>query len=263
MKFVEYLEAFIRATAIGMEKPKPYGIFHLCFVLIGVLLCVFAAYKLRRANEKQNRIVLVSVGVFLMLTEVYKQLFYYFIVGEHSYEWWIFPFQLCSVPMYLCVIAPLLRPGRLQSGMYHFMSTYNLLGGVMAVIEPSGLLHKYLSLTLHAFVWHILLIFIGLYLIATGRCAKNFPDFRQATYTFLGLAALAFCINLIFWNVSEGTINMFYVGPRYSPLVVFEQISRSAGWYVSTALYLPVVGLGAYLMYLPAHLYFEKRSNRE
>lgn len=263
LKFVEYLEAFIRATAIGMEKPKPYGIFHLSFVLIGVLLCVFAAYKLRRANEKQNRIVLVSVGVFLMLTEVYKQLFYYFIVGEHSYEWWIFPFQLCSVPMYLCVIAPLLRPGKLQSGMYHFMSTYNLLGGVMAVIEPSGLLHKYLPLTLHAFVWHVLLIFIGLYLIVTGRCAKTFPDFRQATYTFLGLATLAFCINLIFWNVSEGTINMFYVGPRYSPLVVFEQISRSAGWYVSTALYLPAVGLGAFLMYLPAHLYFKKRSGRE
>jgi uncharacterized membrane protein YwaF len=246
-----------------MEKPKPYGIFHLSFVLIGVLLCIFAAYKLRRVNEKQNRIILISVGVFLMLTEVYKQLFYYFIVGNHSYEWWIFPFQLCSVPMYLCVIAPLLRAGKLQRGMYHFMSTYNLLGGIMALAEPSGLLHKYLPLTLHAFLWHILLIFIGLYLIATGRFAKTASDFRQATYTFFGLAVLAFCINLIFWRVSEGTINMFYVGPRYSPLVVFKPISQNVGWYASTALYLPVVCLGAYLVYLPAHLYARKHPNQE
>ena len=260
MRLGEYVELFIRATAVEMEKPRAYGAFHLIFAFVGVALCVLAAYALRNVSEKKNRAILIGVGVFLMLTEVYKQLFYYYVVGNHSYEWWIFPFQLCSVPMYLCVIAPLIKKGRLQSGMYHFMSTYNLLGGLMALIEPSGLLHEYLTLTLHAFIWHVLLIFIGFYLIATGRYAKTLADFRNATYTFLSLCVVAFCINLIFWQASEGTINMFYVGPRYSPLIVFKQISKNIGWYASTALYIPAVCLGAFVIYLPARWYAKRRG---
>ena len=246
-----------------MEKPAAYGAFHLTFTFVGLALCIVAAYLLRNVGEKGNRILLVSVGVFLMLTEVYKQLFYYYYIGEGSYQWWIFPFQLCSVPMYLCVIAPFLKKGRIQSGMYYFMTTYNLLGGLMAFIEPSGIVHEYWTLTLHAFVWHMSLVFVGFYLIASGRCAKTKKDFTSAIITFVALCAVAFCINLIFWRVSEGDINMFYVGPRYSPLLVFKDISLNFGWYVSTLLYIPAVTLGAFLIYLSTVGIFRRKWQRK
>lgn len=261
-KFSNLLDQFFTSTAWEMVPPKAYGPFHLIFTFVGVLLCILLARKLRTVGEKGNRIVLVSVGTFLMLTEVYKQLFYYYYIGDNSYQWWIFPFQLCSVPMYLCVIAPLLRPGRVQKGMYHFMTTFNLLGGLMAFIEPSGIIHEYWTLTLHAFIWHMLLIFVGLYLIFSGRFARTMQDYRSASITFLALAALAFVINLIFRKPSGGTINMFFVGPSNSPLVVFKWISENFGWYVSTLLYLPVVCLGAFLIFLPAHLYAKKHPTK-
>ena len=261
-QFSEFLDRVFTATAWGMTPPKPYGAFHLGFTLVGILVSILLAWRLRRLSERGNRILLVSVGAFLMITEVYKQLFYYYYIGDNSYQWWIFPFQLCSVPMYLCVIAPFLRSGRVQKGMYHFMTTFNLLGGLMAFIEPSGIIHEYWTLTLHAFIWHMLLIFIGAYLILSGRFARRMQDFRSATVTFLSLALLAFCINLLFWKPSGGTINMFFVGPRNSSLVVFEWISEQLGWYVSTLLYLPVVCLGAFLVFLPAYLYERKREKR-
>ena len=127
-----WLDKIIDATAWGMEKPAAYGAFHLTFTFVGLAICVLVAYLLRNSSEKTNRAVLVSVGVFLMITEVYKQLFYYYYIGNGSYQWWVFPFQLCSVPMYFCVIAPLLKKGKVQSGMYNFMTTFNLLGGLMA-----------------------------------------------------------------------------------------------------------------------------------
>lgn len=260
MDIFAWIDRLICSTAWEMTKPQAYGAFHLIFTFAGLALCVLFAFIFRKVGEKGHKRIMLGVGIFLLITEVYKQLFYYYHIGNHSYQWWIFPFQLCSVPMYLCIIAPLFKKGKLQDGMYHFMTTYNLLGGIMAFIEPSGLLHNYLTLTLHAFVWHMLLIFVGFYLIASGRYAKSFSDYRRATYTFLVLCVIAFCINLIFWNASEGSINMFYVGPRYSPLIVFKQISQNAGWYASTALYIPVVCLGAFLIYLPAHLYAKKKG---
>ncbi len=261
MQYIDtLLDQLIELTAWEMTKPKAYGPFHLIFTFVGLAISLFAAYKLRNTGEKGNRAVLLSCGLFLMLTEVYKQLFYFYHMEDHAYNWGIFPFQLCSVPMYLCVIAALIKPGKLRDGMYGFMTTFNLLGGIMAFIEPSGIVHGHWTLTVHAFVWHMMLIFIGAYLIASGRFARTWKDYRLAVFTFLALAALAFAINCIFWEISGGDINMFFVGPRDSSLLVFKQISKAAGWYVSTLLYLPTVCIGALIVFLPAHFYAKKKG---
>ncbi len=251
---MSFLKHFIEATAWTMEKPKAYGAFHLIFTFVGLAVCILLAYVLRKTGKRGNRIVLTSVGVFLLLTEIYKQLFYYYHIGEGIYQWWIFPFQLCSVPMYLCLIAPWLKEGKVQAAMYHFMTTFNLLGGIMAFAEPSGIIHGYWTLTLHAFVWHMMLIFVGLYLIASGRGAKTVKDYLSSVVLFLVLAVIAFAINLLFWDVSGGTIKMFYVGPAISPLAVFKDIATNCGWYVNTPIYLVAVSLGAFLIFLPVYL---------
>lgn len=255
-----FLERFINATAWTMTKPAAYGPFHLIFAIVGLAVSFLLARRLRKLGDKGNRVLLLGCGLFLLISEVYKQLFYYYFIGQRSYQWWIFPFQLCSVPMYLCILAPLLKPGKVQKGMYNFMMIYNLLGGFMAFIEPSGITHEYWTLTLHAFIWHMLLVFVGLYLAFSDRAGKTMADYKAASVTFVVLCGIAFCINLLFWTVSEGTINMFFVGPKNSSLIVFSWIAETFGWYVSTALYIPVVCLGAFLFFLPFHLREKKKT---
>jgi len=260
--FFETLDKIFEATAWKMTTPSSYGLFHLSFTFIGIAVCILLAYIFRNLSERGHKIVLGCVGGFLILTEIYKQLFYYFYMSDNSYVWWIFPFQLCSVPMYLCVIAIFLNPGSFRNGIYGFMTTYNLLGGIMAFIEPSGINHGYWTLTLHAYIWHMMLIFIGIYLIMSGHGAKTRKDYFHATLTFLLLCAVAFSINVIFRDVSGGSINMFFVGPSNSSLAVFKDIAKNFGWYVSTALYIPTVMLGAFLIYLPAHIYAKKKAKK-
>ena len=256
----EFLTRLMTLTAWEMEKPKAYGAFHLTFTFVGFCVCILLAYLLRNLGKKGNRRLLLGLGVFLILTEVYKQLFYTFYIGGGSYQWWIFPFQLCSVPMYLCVIAPFLKSERARHSMYAFMTTFNLLGGFMAFIEPSGIVHEYWTLTLHAFVWHMTLVFLGFYLIASGRGARSFRDYRGGVLTFLALCAIAFSINVaVKYGLGEH-INMFFIGPANSSLVVFKQIAEAAGWYISTLLYIPTVCLGALLFFLPVYLYKKKKN---
>jgi len=253
-----YLDSFMSFTAWQMEKPPAYGAFHLSFTFIGLALSIWGAKRLSKLGTKGNRIVLLTVGIFLAVCEVYKQLFYYYHIGNETYQWWIFPFQMCSVPMYLCIIAPLLKPGKMQKAMYNFMMIYNLLGGFMAFIEPSGIVHEYWTLTLHAFIWHMTLVFIGLYLAFSDRGGKTMADYWSASKTFVCLCAVAFTINVALYKVSQGSVNMFFVGPANSSLIVFKQISEAFGWYVSTALYIPTVCLGAYLIFLPFHLHSKR-----
>jgi hypothetical protein len=257
--FVEFMDKLMAATAWEMTPPPAYGAFHLSFTFVGVALSFLLAYKLRNLGERGHKAVLFCSSMFLIITEIYKQCFYYFYRENHEYNYGIFPFQLCSVPMYLCMIAVFLKPGKVRDGIYGFMTTYNLLGGIMAFIEPSGITHGYLTLTLHAYLWHMTLIFIGFYLILSGNFAKTNREYLRATVTFVALCAVAFAINVSLWDVSGGAINMFFVGPRNSSLAVFKQISKACGWYISTLLYIPTVMLGAYLVYLPAHFYAKKK----
>lgn len=253
------LQKFLEWTALPMVPPQQYGAFHLTFAAVGVLVSVLLAYRLRNATEKQNRIVLLTVGLFLLVSEVYKQLFYFRVVDPGVYPWGDFPFQMCSVPMYLCLIVPFLKDGKLRQSMYDFMVTFNFLGGALSLVFPSGLLHPYWSLTLHAFIWHTLLVFLGLYLGLSGRGARQISDYKNAFYLFLVLSAMAFGFNLLFWKASGGTINMFFLGPADSSLVVFDVIAKTFGWYVNTPLYMGALALGAYLCGLP-FLWWNNRS---
>ena len=56
-------------------------------------------------------------------------------------------------------------------------------------------------------------------------------------------------MNLAFWKLSNGEINAFFIGPRNSPIIVFETIAEHLGWYTATAVYIPAVCLGAYILF--------------
>ena len=250
---LEIIEPFFRAIAWPMEPPRAYGAFHILFTLIGFSVCGFTAWKLRNIGSKAFGRILFFCGLFLSLSEMLKQFFCYFIIMDSRYSWDDFPFQLCSIPMYLCLIGPWLKPGKLQRGMYSFMVLYNLLGGAISFAEPSGLLHGYWFLTLHACIWHMLLVFIGLFICFT-KCGGNQPsDYRHATYIFLVLCAMAFCMNCFVQFGLGQEMNMFFVGPGESPIIVFKQFSQWFGWYINIPIYIFAVCLGAYLIFLLIH----------
>ena len=127
---------------------------------------------------------------------------------------------------------------------------YNLLSGGISFLEPSGMLHAYPTLTAVSLIWHLMLVFVGLYLLFSGRGGYTKKDYWLSTWTFLSLCIIAFSLNLIFWKPSGGTINMFFIGPANSSIFVFKQIAERFGWYASTALYIPALCIGAYIIFL-------------
>lgn len=243
---VAILDRLMESMAYPMTPPAAYGPFHILYTLIGFLVCGYCAWKLRKVSDKSACVILFVIGVILAISEVYKQLFYYFVVMDNQYAWGDFPFQLCSIPMYICLIAPWLKKGKLQRGMYSFLVLYNLLGGAISFAEPSGLLHDYWFLTVHALAWHMSLVFIGLFVCFSRRGGNTKEDYWGATKTFWVLCVIAFGINCLVQNVFQGDINMFFVGPGDSPIVVFKQFSQWFGWYVNTFIYIAAVSIGAY-----------------
>lgn len=243
------MERFLRWTSWPMDVPKPYGLFHLSFFLLGLVLCLMIATRLRHESEKRVDWILFGCGAILLVLELYKQAFYLVVIGNGTYQWWVFPFQLCSVPMYLCLLLPFIKSARIKEAMHEFLLIINGFGGFVAFLEPSGLLHPYYSLTFHAFLWHMMLIFIALLLWRTNLAGNHLNDFKKTLPVFAVVVAVAETINVLFR--SKPGINMFFISPFHtSSIIVFKTINERLGWYVSAPLFLLSLLLGAFLFFL-------------
>ena len=245
-----------------MEAPTIGSAFHIIAVLAVTLVAVLAAVKISRVRSDAVRIrILFVLGCVMLAAEVYKQLFYYYIVNDGVYDWWFFPFQLCSVPMYMCILLPLFyRPyhkndhteadqdaaearsssedGTLKESfstiiyksMLTFMCCFTFVSAVAALIWPEDMLRPYLTLTWHGLIWHGILLFISVMIVLSGMADHSPRGFFRAVCLFLILCAVAISINVLAEPIAAAHPlpsgftsypDMFYLSPYHVSLQPF------------------------------------------
>ena len=126
-----------------VQTPEPWGIYHLCCMLIlvacAVLLVAFG--KRLRAEPGLVRRLTIGTGIFLIAIEALKQVFYGLHTGANGiywdYPWWVFPLQMCSTPMYACLALLFFRAGRIQRALCTYLGTFGMVGGITVMLLPS------------------------------------------------------------------------------------------------------------------------------
>ncbi len=253
---------FITKSAWTMVPPEPYSAFHILFTTVGIICAVFLAhtFSMKSNSGKLNRLLFLC-GLFLAVSEMYKQLFLYYVVNDKTYDWWYFPFQLCSIPMYLCLVLPLIRNSRVRTVLLTFLHDFGLLGGIMALAEPSGLLHPYWFLTLHGLLWHVLLIFIGLSIGFSRAYDTSLSGYAKTLPLLLFCCAIASIINVT--AKPAGQADMFYISPFYpNNQIVFHEIAMTLGITAGNLIYLASVCFGGFLIHTIFAWIFGKKKDR-
>lgn len=197
--------------------------------------------------KKQNRFYLYC-GILMLLSEIWKQWCLTFILNHGHYNWWYFPFQLCSVPMYLCLAIPWVHTERLRGILITFLMNFGLLGGIFAFFDTSGMHYGYLPLTIHSYAWHILLITIGLFAGLSKEADYSIKGFAGSACCYLSCCLLATFFNLAFYRY--GPINMFYISPHYyMNQIVFRDIVRLWGNGAGILTYIAATVFGGWLFH--------------
>ncbi len=239
------IEKIVTAAAVPMTVPKAYGTFHILLMIFGLTAAIGLAWLCRKFDGKKNKILLLSFSGVLIASEIFKQFFCMYVINGGSFYWSEFPFQMCSMPMYLCPIAVFCKNERVRRALYGFMMSYNLIGGLGGVFEPSGTFHGWVFLTVHSIIWHYSLVFLGFYIIFSRRMGRTSKDYFDTVKVFCILAFIAFVINTLVGITSGDLIQMFFVGPNPPTIVVFNTIAAKFGWVASTAVYIPLLSLAA------------------
>lgn len=244
----------LNMTAWRMDAPPLFGVFHIAVSALTAVIAVAAALLFARRSNSQHSIcrVLTATGWILAVLEVYKQLFLYFVVNGGAFDFWFFPFQLCSIPMYLCILLPFVKE-QMRDTFMTFMGGYAFVSAVATLVYPEDILRSYVTLTAHGFIWHGLLLFISMLIFLTGSAGDGAHDLLSAAGLFAALSAIAIFINIVaepvmpviradYPAVVHDWTAMFYLNPFHiSPQPVVGTVQEAAGIPAGLLLYALVI----------------------
>ncbi|SFG34916.1 TMEM164 family acyltransferase [Oribacterium sp. WCC10] len=211
--------------------------------------------------------VIVTFGVVFLMMEIWKQIMIWKVEFGGRYEIWYFPFQLCSMPMYLCLLYMALKEikctKRFRAAILTFIRDYGFLGGIMALIVHDGLIHQgFPLLTAHGFIWHVLMLLLSIYISFKHISLKGNSGFASTLPLFMILSVIAEVINVIFHNF--GDCDMFYISPYHnSSQMIFDDIDSVIGRPLGIIVYLISVCAGAFVVHFVLDAFFEARVNNE
>ncbi len=263
--FIEIIEFF----DTEMEPPQPYGLFHLCWLAISILAGGLLCRLMPKGTQGQVRAVVLTVALVVIAFELYKQITLTFNVkdGElvSKYLWWSFPWQFCSIPMYVGLLAGLTR-GKFHKSMCAFLGSFALFAGLLTMFYPATLFSEIAGINIQTMICHGSMITVGIYLYYTGYIKAEGKTFLRAVPVFLGAIAIAMVLNeLAYYGglLEEGSFNMFYINPHSPPtLVVFKEVQKFVPFPWDVAIYVSVFILASYLVVMLARLLLKLKKEK-
>lgn len=252
-----FFQTILKIMDRPMKTPQLFGWFHIVSLALTVLVTFFLCF--RHKADEPNRVRSVVLGTALLVTilEIYKQINYSFSYTDgisFDYQWYAFPFQFCSTPMYVGLLAGLLRKGKLQQALYAYLATFAVFAGVCVMLYPGDVFVKTAGINIQTVVCHGSMICIGVYLMYTGTVKLEHRTIMMALPVFgvtVSMAAVMNEIAHLSGLLEREVFNMFFISPYCEPsLPVYSLVQAKIPFPWCLFVYIIAFTLAAYLILL-------------
>ncbi|MBQ2987820.1 MAG: YwaF family protein [Clostridia bacterium] len=241
----------------GDVGPGAFSWFHLMWLGIMIAGCIILGITVaKKHNPKYDWIVIAVFAALLLGCEVFKQFFWLEFYGYYRFE--VFPYQFCSVPIYISILATLIPGGRIRESCYRFLAFYGIIGGLSIMLVPSAVLHTYfIPMSIHSMLWHTVLVVIGVYLIVSRGYGKNLRELLSPCILFLCLVAIAIVGNILIYKLHLNTpacqpgdnLSMFYISPYYPTQIPLLGAVQNISYPLFVLSYLVLFNLFSFLVW--------------
>lgn len=247
---MDFFASVLRVLDWSMPTPEPYGWFHLIFLLGSFLLGIaFSIWHKKHPADRQRKVILTATIIVIIL-EIYKLINFSFSYEDgvaFDFPWSVFPFQFCSTPMYVGLLAGLTKPGKLHTAACAYTVTFSVFAGAAVMFYPGDIYIETIGINIQTSICHGSMIFLGIYLMATEYVKPSLKNVWKAAPLFSCLVALAVIMNEIahqFGIAESESFNMFYISPYCPPhLPVYSLIQEVVPFIPALIIY--VLGFSA------------------
>ena len=252
-----FLQNLLRFFDGKMTEPGLFGWFHILWLCITAGLSVGLCLWHRRKGQTPVRKVLLWTAILVILLEVYKQVNFSFSYEDgitFDFQWYAFPFQFCSTPMYVCLLAGLTRPGKLHDALCAYLATFAVFAGICVMIYPGDVYVDTIGINIQTMICHGSMVWIGVYLYGSGYVKAQSRTILKAIPVFavcVGLAVVLNEIARISGLLETETFNMFFISPHCAPsLPVYSLVQNVVPFPFCLMLYLVGFTAAAFIILL-------------
>jgi len=261
MNFFSKLLLFLQSE---MKTPTAFGWFHLMWIAFIITVIILLYKRKDKYSEKQLKTVLGIYGIVAFILELLKQIIWTFnydsILGSITidYQWYSFPFQLCTTPIFISLICLFLKNNRLRKSLLSYMAFTTILGSIATIIMPDSCFTSDILVNVHTMWLHMGSFVVSIYLLMTNEVKLNLRNLRNALIIFLIFVGIAQALNIGVYNsgiLNGETFNMFYISPYFiSHLPIFDVIQQNVAYPLYFLFYISVIAVGTTLIFYSAKL---------
>lgn len=242
-----------------MSEPTSFGWFHLMWLLFVILGIVILYERKKYYSARQLKLVIGIYGIVAVIFEILKQISWSFDydmvtnVGIWDYQWYAFPFQLCTTPIYVSLLCLCFPKSKIRDCLFSYMAYVTLLGSIAVMIMPDSCLTTDVLVNIHTMWLHFGSFVVSIYLLMTNTVKVSWQSLKHGLIVFGIFLLIANGLNIIVYNldVLKGeTFNMFYVSPYFtSELPIFNVIQENVPYVLFLFIYVIAIILGATLVF--------------
>ncbi len=243
------LEFFAKLLSIldtQMKEPGMYSAFHVFFIILSILAGLFFIKHCKNKGESYIRRYLLIGSLLVILLEIYKQINFSFGYDGGSitfdYQWYAFPFQFCSTPMYIGLLAAIVKKNSIHRRLCAYLASYSLFAGIAVMAYPASVFVCTIGINIQTMICHGLMVTTGIVLLGSGYVKAELKTVAQACSIFIVLILCAMAMNELAYRtglLENNTFNMFFISPYCDPeLPVYSLVQGVVPYPVDVLLYI-------------------------
>ena len=240
MNFVWWL---LEKTAVVEPEITPYGVIHLAVAGGALLLFVAVLLLSRRSSYSAVRPTMLAAGIVMLLCEIYRSAFYYYVIGRAASVWTAVPMGVGTVTVLVCILIPLLPSCGFRRALCEYLVSFGAAAALYSLVAPQVILSQYSVLSIISLAQSIIILLLTAALCASGSACNYLRDFFRALPVFTAICAVSLTLNLTLGGLTGGQLSLFHMGPTAKLLPVFSLLAPLLPDFAVTAVY--AVGFAA------------------
>ncbi|MBQ7357356.1 MAG: YwaF family protein [Clostridia bacterium] len=241
---MEFWRKVLEIMDADMTTPTMYGWFHILFFALSIAVAILLCFLYKKGYITNVRRVVLVVAITVIVIEIYKQINYSFSYSDgiaFDYQWYIFPWQFCSTPMYIGLLAGLTK-GKFHDYMCCFLSTFAVFAGAAVMFYPGDVFIGTIGINIQTMICHGSMITVGIFLFYTNHVKAEWKTLFKAIPVFAGCVTVAVILNEVGHAVGlteDHFFNMFYISRHEDGhLPVYSLVQEVVPYPWSLILYL-------------------------
>lgn len=262
---MDTLSRILKILDYQIETPGCFGWFHIMWLLLmigaAVLLCLW--HKRSGTPERVRKVVLIT-AITVIILEVYKMINYnlHYDNGVYwDFQWYAFPWQFCSTPMYVGFLTCVFRRGKVHESLCAYLATFAMFAGLCVSVYPGDVFVGTLGIDIQTMICHGSMVSVGIYLLYSGYVKTELKTVLKAIPVFAVCATIAMVLNEIVYysgllNSPDGsmeTFNMFFISRHFEcTLPVYSLVHNAVPFPLNLIIYIVGFSLASVVIMLIA-----------